>query len=521
VPTTSVTAVSPSEFDITFAGALGNEDITGLITGGMGLTVNGAGLIAFNADNFATLASKVNLNAANVIVGQNNALGRGAVNTLTAASNLFTNSLINGSAITLSNRITLNHDLSLRGDRGLTLNGSVNGQGAANRTLTVNMEGSASVVVDGVINLATDTTSRDLIFVNNTFGSPLDVRGVIANGSGAIHQLRVGASNEAVVVSGNNTYTGGTVVAIPTVCSGSPGAMHSAREVHRLKCRPSPYRVAALGALTCFPSVPRIRFLWRTSASAFDVQSALEALSTIGASNVTVSGTTPGTSGGILTVTFANALAGVDAAQITANSSALTGTSAAIATATTVAGAAGPVVEVAQGGVLEIDGSSGAVNVTGKTLRLRASGTPSFGFKNMQFGSVRNVDGANSWTSSTSAVGSGALNLKSTDNADRQFWIGSDAGSLNIVGQISGTREDAANSARQSHAVVKTGAGTIRYSGAVPNLITGATTIFGGTLQLGKSTGVNALAGPVTVGDGGGAETLTLLGTIRSSIRRR
>lgn len=78
------------------------------------------------------------------------------------------------------------------------------------------------------------------------------------------------------------------------------------------------------------------------NATAAQVQTALQGLSSIGANNVTVTGTTPTQSaGGVLTVTFVNALGATNVAQITADGSSLTGTNASITPATTTPGTAG------------------------------------------------------------------------------------------------------------------------------------------------------------------------------------
>lgn len=72
------------------------------------------------------------------------------------------------------------------------------------------------------------------------------------------------------------------------------------------------------------------------NASAAAVQAALEALSTIGAGNVAVTGA----AGGPYTVTFQSALGATDVAQMTASGALLTGAGAAIAVATTTPGVA-------------------------------------------------------------------------------------------------------------------------------------------------------------------------------------
>jgi hypothetical protein len=75
------------------------------------------------------------------------------------------------------------------------------------------------------------------------------------------------------------------------------------------------------------------------NSTAAQVQVALQALSTIAGNNVTVTGTTPTTSGGVLTLTFINQLAYTNVPQTTADGTGLTGTSPTITAATTTSGA--------------------------------------------------------------------------------------------------------------------------------------------------------------------------------------
>ncbi len=115
------------------------------------------------------------------------------------------------------NAITLNSNLTLRGDRSLTLSGTITGQGAAaNRQITASMESSATTTLNlsGPSTSTTTRTARDLVFANSTLNSPLLVTGILANGGGAAtDRLHVASGLGYVVVSGNNTYTGGTFVA--------------------------------------------------------------------------------------------------------------------------------------------------------------------------------------------------------------------------------------------------------------------------------------------------------------------
>ena len=54
-----------------------------------------------------------------------------------------------------------------------------------------------------------------------------------------------------------------------------------------------------------------------------------------------------------------------------------------------------------------------------------------------------------------------------------------------------------------SGALTKTGAGTLNLNGTAANTTAASTTVSAGTLALGKSTGVNAVSGDITIGAGG------------------
>lgn len=59
--------------------------------------------------------------------------------------------------------------------------------------------------------------------------------------------------------------------------------------------------------------------------------------------------------------------------------------------------------------------------------------------------------------------------------------------------------------------LIKVGVGILTLSGAAANTFTGITTVNTGELDLNKSTGVDAIAGNLTIGDGVGADTVKLL----------
>lgn len=89
-----------------------------------------------------------------------------------------------------------------------------------------------------------------------------------------------------------------------------------------------------------FGGQPTTDIAYNATASA--VQTALQALSTIGAGNVTVTGS----AGGPWTVTFAGSLANQDVAQLVAVSNLTGGTSPSVTVATTTAGSAGNLLSV-------------------------------------------------------------------------------------------------------------------------------------------------------------------------------
>ncbi len=80
---------------------------------------------------------------------------------------------------------------------------------------------------------------------------------------------------------------------------------------------------------------------------------------------------------------------------------------------------------------------------------------------------------------------------------------------LIVTGQINGTNDG----------INKTGAGTLTLSGTTEDLYTGTTTVSAGTLNLSK-TGVNAIFGPLVVGDGAQA-AIRQLQRAQSASRRR
>ncbi|MDX1948077.1 MAG: autotransporter-associated beta strand repeat-containing protein, partial [Pirellulaceae bacterium] len=139
--------------------------------------------------------------------------------------------------------------------------------------------------------------------------------------------------------------------------------------------------------------------------------------------------------------------------------------------------------DVANGGTaLELAG----VNIVGEALAIREAGV-GFGsnLSSDGMGALRAVSGSNTWT--------GGIQLALTA-ANSDHVIGVDTGATLDISGVIAAPIDAARD------LLKVGGGTLRLSGTNPNVLTGVTTVLEGTLELGKTAGVNAIGGSLVIG---------------------
>lgn len=121
-------------------------------------------------------------------------------------------------------------------------------------------------------------------------------------------------------------------------------------------------------------------------------------------------------------------------------------------------------------------------------------------------GALRNISGNNTWAGAVTLTG--------------DTRVQSDAGTLTMSGGVSGNYDlnvGGAGNITMSGAITtgantltKDGAGTVTLSGGGANTFTGDATVNAGTLILGKTAGVNAIAGDLYIGDGAGTDTVQL-----------
>jgi len=102
------------------------------------------------------------------------------------------------------------------------------------------------------------------------------------------------------------------------------------------------------------------------------------------------------------------------------------------------------------------------------------------------------------WTFIGSNGANSNLNMGTGDvflTGNRQVTVTNAATTLTVGGVIS-------NDTTTGRSLTKAGAGTLLLSGTGNNTYNGTTTVNGGVLALGKTAGVNAIAGAITLGDG-------------------
>ncbi|WP_197685167.1 autotransporter outer membrane beta-barrel domain-containing protein [Herminiimonas arsenitoxidans] len=238
-----------------------NQSYAGVISGNGALVKTGAGVQTLGGVN--TFSGGVTLNAGGLVVGNNAALGTGALS-IGGATTLDANG-----AVALANNIVLNAGLTVLGSNDLTVNGNISGTGGLTKngaaTLTLNgsntytggtninagtlaLGAGASLNTSGIVNLATGATF-DLSAGNGTqsFGT--------LSGNGSIYlganSLSIGdptngtfsgsiggtgglikESTGTTSLTGSNTYSGGTLINGGTLAIAAGGSLAASSAIN-------------------------------------------------------------------------------------------------------------------------------------------------------------------------------------------------------------------------------------------------------------------------------------------------
>jgi autotransporter-associated beta strand protein len=236
VPATGQVNLGPSAtFTINDAGLNIRELIVDAkLAGTAGLTKTGIGLMAINSDNSGllsgnlTLAPTTNATTGGFVVGHNNALGNSTLN-VTGNATLFAASYTPGPAapVNLNNNVVVSaaSTLTVRGNESITLGGTLTNSGN-NNTVTFTLEAGETANIAGTVNLSNDATGRILTINNTTSHTPITLSGTVQNGGAGAGGLTKGG-NGVLIVNGNNTHTGQTLINAGILRANSTNALGS------------------------------------------------------------------------------------------------------------------------------------------------------------------------------------------------------------------------------------------------------------------------------------------------------
>lgn len=361
--------------------------------------------------------------------------------------------------------------------------------------------------------------NNNLVLGSLSGGATVTFSGIIS-GTANLTMTRLGSSNAIVVLNGNNTYTGKTVLDSSTVVVSSLNSVVG-RSASSSLGAPTTVANGTISMSAGFTSTLRYVGTGETTDRVIEIASNAgavldqsgsgllkftSALSNSGTGNrtLTLTGTTAGTG------EFAGAIANIGSGTnvgVTKNGSGtwrLSGTGNTYAGTTSVAGGVLEVVKLSDAGVASSIGLGAGTSLTFSSGTLRYIGTGDSTNRAFQIGAA----GA-----TLDASGSGAVSF--TRTTAPTYGTGGVAISIGLTGTNMGLNTYAANQNNNGVGLVsvtKSGVGTWVMTGS--NTFTGSTTVNAGTLLLNGSS-VSA----VTVNGGvfGGTGTITNSVTVGGS----
>lgn len=144
---------------------------------------------------------------------------------------------------------------------------------------------------------------------------------------------------------------------------------------------------------------------------------------------------------------------------------------------------------------ITFNGATGGYTLNGNAIQLSAGGM-----------TANNTTGFNVVTFDIALAASQTFSLP----AEVDLNGGLDLGANNLIVTGSGATSFFQGVISGTGSLTKNGTGTLVYAGASPNTLTGTTTVNGGTLRPNKPAGIVAIAGPLVIGDGAGADFVSL-----------
>ncbi|MBU6303342.1 MAG: autotransporter-associated beta strand repeat-containing protein [Verrucomicrobia bacterium] len=521
-------SVSPSSITVNAANNYTFADGgSGVIAGGTGLTKGNAGGLTINTANTFTGNTAIN----GGFIQMNNASALGTTGTI---------SLANGTSLILNDAtgVNLASRISSIGGSGYDGNGAVQ-----------NFQGSSTIANALALSTATrfGATGGTLSLSGNLSGSSTAVT-LAASGTGNISltgtSVSIANANFTVTNTGSGTVTVGNTVAVGTsavVLNGTGttilnGNLTSSSTTNGLQ-------ISNTGTNTINGTVSVTGAAGGLSISGgtntFTNNVAINATGTLAVSGGTTTfddnTRTVTTNGGAIS------LSGTSATTFNANVSSGAGAwTVSSSNNTTVNGTitGSGTVTKSGAGILSLTADNtaytGNITVNGGILRISNNGSLGTTAGNTTVASGAVLEIQNNLTSAenlslagTGIGGNGAVRNLSGDNTlsgtitlSGATTVQSDSGTLTLSNTVSGTDlnltvEGAGNTTISGAITTGTGtltkldAGVLILSGSSANTYSGLTTVSGGTLNLAKTAGVNAVAGNLTVSSGGYIVQLT------------
>lgn len=227
-------------------GSTGTLTLAGVLSGTLGITLDGTGTLVLSANNAATYSGQFTIDTGTISIASNNNLGAATTNTnIVGGSLLYTMSDTNSRPFTLSGSASIQAAAS----QVVTLNGVISGSGSLTKsntgTLTLGATNtyqggttisSGTLIISSDSNLGNSAGSLNIGTANLQLlgtgtiarsGTIFGSAGMISGGSNTFSGSFSGAGNVTFsgggtfTLTGSNSYSGGTTVAANTHLAGT------------------------------------------------------------------------------------------------------------------------------------------------------------------------------------------------------------------------------------------------------------------------------------------------------------